>query len=220
MITLFGNLDSGNVHKVQMILHARGLAFRRVDVRQDRGEPRDPRFLAVNPMGKVPAVLFDNGDLLTESGALLFYFAAETPLWPRDARQQAEVLRWMFFEQYSHEPALAVLRYLLRFAGDPARYSDRIPELEQKCRHVLGVMEQRLTGRDWLAGDRPTIADLALYPYTRLGSEIGFSASDWPAIGRWLGRMETLPRHLPVYQDAAVETLAFDDYFGPGGAAQ
>jgi glutathione S-transferase len=220
MLTLFGNLDSGNVHKVQMVLRARAIPFRRVDVRQDRGEPRDARFLAVNPMGKVPAVLFDDGDMMSESGALLFHFAAGTSLWLHDTRRQAEVLRWMFFEQYSHEPALAVLRYLRRFAGDPVQHSARIAELEPKCRHVLGVMEQRLADNDWIAGEGPTIADLALYPYTRLGSEIGFAATDWPAIGQWLARMETLPRHLPVYQDAAVETLAFEDYFGAGRAAQ
>ena len=218
MLTLFGNLDSGNVHKVQMILFARAILFRRVDVRQDRGQPRDARFLALNPVGKVPAVLFDDGDLMSESGALLFHFAQGTPLWPDDRRIQAEVLRWMFFEQYSHEPALAVMRYLSHFAGDPARYSDRIAELEPKCRHVLGVMEKRLGDHDWIAGVGPTIADLALYPYTRLGDEIGFAAGGSSAIGRWLGRVEALPRHLPVYRDAADETLTFEDYFGASRA--
>jgi glutathione S-transferase len=220
MLTLFGNLDSGNVHKVQMILRARGVPFRRVDVRQDRGQPRDRRFLAINPIGKVPAVLFDDGDLLTESGALLFHFGRETLLWPSEPRRQAEVLRWMFFEQYSHEPALAVLRYLARFAGDPVQHERRVAELEPKCQHVLGVMEGQLAARDWIAGDGPTIADLALYPYTRFASEIGFAAADWPAVGRWLGRMEALPRHLPVYQDAAAETLTFEDYFGDTDGSQ
>lgn len=214
MITLFGNLDSGNVHKVQMILHARAIPFRRVDVRQDRGQPRDTRFLALNPVGKVPAVLFDDGDLMSESGALLFYFARETSLWPRDTRAQAEVLRWMFFEQYNHEPALAVLRYLSRFADDPTQHANRIVELKPKCQHVLDVMERRLAAHDWIAGAGPTIADLALYPYTRFGDEIGFAMADGSPIGRWLARVEALPRHLHVYQDAAAETLAFDDYFG------
>src|ERR1700751_278604 len=117
MLTLFGNLDSGNVHKVQMILGARRLPFRRFDVPQDRNEPRHPAFLKINPMGKVPALILENGDILTESGAMLFYFARSTPLWPNDLRRQTEVLRWMFFEQYSHEPALAVLRYLKLFSG-------------------------------------------------------------------------------------------------------
>src|SRR5262249_45573078 len=97
MLTLFGNLDSGNVHKVQMILYRLGLPFRRVDVRQDLGQPRDARFLAINPMGKVPALRFSDGDMLSDSGAILYYLSFGTPLWPNARRDQAEVLRWMFF---------------------------------------------------------------------------------------------------------------------------
>jgi glutathione S-transferase len=213
MLTLFGNLDSGNVHKVQMILHLRAIAFRRVDVRQDRGQPRDPRFLALNPMGKVPAVRFEDGDMLSDSGALLFYFAQGTPLWPGDPRRQAEVLRWMFFEQYSHEPALAVLRYLVRFAGGAPPAPERIAELTRQCRQVLDVLEGHLAGRDFMLGATPTIADIALYPYTRLGGEIGMAAEVRPALARWLGRMEDAPCHLPVYADAAAEVIDFEVYF-------
>jgi glutathione S-transferase len=106
LITLFGDLESGNVHKAQMILRRIGLPFRRVDVAQSRAEPRRPEFLRLNPIGKVPVVLLENGDVLSESGAILYYFAKDTELWPNDTRAQAEVLRWMFFEQYSHEPTL------------------------------------------------------------------------------------------------------------------
>lgn len=214
MHTLFGNLDSGNVHKVQMILHAREIPFRRVDVRQDRGQPRDPRFLAINPMGKVPAMRLDNGDRLSDSGALLFYFADGTELWPGDRRAQAEVLRWMFFEQYSHEPALAVLRYLKRFAVAEDVDARRIADLEARSRFVLDVIEQRLSAADWIAGPTPTIADLALYPYTHLAPETGFDLAEWPGTAQWLCRVEAMPRHLPLYADAAQETVSFEDYFG------
>jgi glutathione S-transferase len=214
MLTLFGNLDSGNVHKVQMILHARDVVFRRVDVRQDRGQPRDRRFLAINPLGKVPAVQYDDGDVLTESGALLFHFAHGTSLWPNGVRQQTEVLRWMFFEQYSHEPALAVLRYLKRFTGPTMDQSPRIAELEAKSKSVLDVLDGHLRTSDWIVGSQPTIADYALYPYTRLADEVDLSLSDWPATARWLSRVETLPRFLPVYSDAAAEVIGFEDYFG------
>lgn len=220
MLTLFGNLDSGNVHKVQMLLWARAIEFRRVDVRQDRGQPRDPRFLSLNPMGKVPAVLFDDGDMLSDSGALLFHFAQGTPFWPEAPRRQAEVLRWMFWEQYSHEPALAVLRYVKRFAGDARGTAERIAELEVKCRLALDGLEARLAAQDWIAGDGPTIADLALYPYTRLGAEVGFAMAATSATGRWLARIEAMPRHLPLYRDGAVETVAFEDYFGEAAAAR
>ena len=99
MITVFGNLESGNVHKVQMLLHRLAIKFRRVDVAQPRGEPRRPEYLKINPIGKVPAVIFEDGDVLTESGAILYYFAQGTKLWPGDRRAQAEVLRWMFLQK-------------------------------------------------------------------------------------------------------------------------
>ena len=213
MLTLFGNLDSGNVHKVQMILTRRGLPFRRVDVRQDRGEPRDPRFLALNRMGKVPTVRLDSGDMLSDSGALLFYFAQGTTLWPNDARHQAEVLRWMFFEQYNHEPTLAVIRYLKRFATVPGQYATRIAELLPKAEFALGVLEQRLGQADWVAGIGATIADYALYPYTRMAGEIGIDIARWPAVERWLARVEALPRFVPLYADAAIDVIGFQDYF-------
>jgi hypothetical protein len=136
--TLFGNLESGNVHKVQLILAYRGIPFRRVDVHQTKGQPRDPRFLAINPMGKVPAVLLADGDMISDSGALLFHFAQGTPLWPAATRWQTEVLRWMFFEQYSHEPALAVLRYHLRYTPDPDQHDRRVAELV-RARFALDV---------------------------------------------------------------------------------
>ncbi|MGE0768624.1 MAG: glutathione S-transferase family protein [Hyphomicrobiaceae bacterium] len=176
MLTLFGNLDSGNVHKVQMILHARNIPFRRVDVRQDRGQPRDPHFRALNPMGKVPAVLFGDGDVLSDSGALLFHFADDTGLWPPVRREQADVLRWMFFEQYNHEPALAVLRYLKRFAAPEDVDARRIADLVDRSRFALGVMEQQLETKDWITGRGPTIADIALYPYTHLAAETGLES--------------------------------------------
>lgn len=107
MITLFGNLDSGNVHKAQIILCRSGTSYARVDVSQTRGEPRDEHFLALNPMGKVPAVMLEDGLVITESGAILYYFAQATRLWPEALEERTEVLRWMFFEQYSNEPSLA-----------------------------------------------------------------------------------------------------------------
>ena len=219
MLTLFGNLDSGNVHKVQMILARRGLPFRRVDVRQDRGQPRDPRYLALNAMGKVPALLFDDGDMISDSGALLFHFARGTPLWPDDGRTQTEVLRWMFFEQYSHEPSLAVLRYLKRFSPDLQAEAKRIADLDRRSRFALGVLQSTLAGRDWIAGREPTIADYALYPYTAMAGEIGLEIAHWPAVADWLARIATLPSFMPIYTDAAAEVVPFESYFtatGPG----
>jgi len=214
MLTLFGNLDSGNVHKVQMIVARRGIAFRRVDVNQTRGEPRMPQFLALNAMGKVPAVMFEDGSTLSDSGALLFYFAQGTALWPENTRQQAQVLRWMFFEQYNHEPSLAVMRYLRRFGGGEAANAERLAELDARARFALSVLEDRLKEHDWIAGEGITIADYALYPYSRMAGESGLDVAMWPSVAGWLGRMEAQPDFLPVYADGAVETLSFADYFG------
>ena len=144
MITLFGNLESGNVHKVAMLFHRLEIPYRRVDVAQPRGEPRHPAFLALNPIGKVPAVMLDDGDVLTESGAILYHFAQGTPLWPDGLRERTEVLRWMFFEQYSHEPALAVMRYLRLFADGPEKYKDRLEELRPRAYHALSVLDRQL----------------------------------------------------------------------------
>ncbi|MHA1151997.1 MAG: glutathione S-transferase family protein [Alphaproteobacteria bacterium] len=218
MLTLFGNLESGNVHKIQMILKQRAVTYRLVDVAQSRGEPRSPQFLALNPMGKVPAVLFEDGDMLSDSGALLFYFARGTALWPGEARAQAEVLRWMFFEQYNHEPALSILRYLRRFARGPGQdlakqHQDRLRDLTPKACHALDVMEVRLAQSDWLVGAAPSIADYALYPYTRTGNESGLDLAEWSAVTAWLARVEGLPKFLPMYANGAVETVAFEDYF-------
>lgn len=212
MVTLFGNIESGNVHKVQMILARRGLPFRLVDTKQVLGQPRDPRFLALNPMGKVPTILFEDGDILSDSGAILRFFAEGTELWPISARGQAEVLRWMFFEQYNHEPSLAVLRYLKHFTDEPSQHRDRIAELEPKARFALDAMETRLARADWIAAPAPTIADYALYPYTRWADQSGFNIAEWPAISRWFERVEDLPDFLPLDRSAAQETIAFETY--------
>jgi glutathione S-transferase len=213
MLTLFGNLESGNVHKVQMLLHRLAIAYRRVDVSQPRGEPRRREYLKINPIGKVPAIMFEDGDVLTESGAILYYFGQGSKLWPGDRRAQAEVLRWMFFEQYSHEPALAVMRYLLHFAGDAYRHKDRLEELRPRAENALMAMEQQLRQWKFVAAEAITIADLALYPYTAWAHESGVSLEDFPAIRRWLGQVEAESGFLPLMKDGAVECLSFADYF-------
>jgi len=214
MLTLFGTLDSGNVYKAQLILARIGADYRRVDVAQSRNEPRDPRFLAVNPMGKVPAVLREDGHLISESGAILYHFAGRSDLWPKNRDTATEILRWMFFEQYSHEPALAVMRYLRHFTDHPDRHAERFAELEPQARHALGVMESRLSGHDWLAAEGCTIADFALYPYTHTAGSVGFDVSRFPGVERWLGRVESQPRFVPFGYEGAAETLSFTEYFG------
>lgn len=216
MITLFGNLESGNVHKVQLILRYVDEPYRRVDMSQTRDETRRPEFLDLNPIGKIPAVRLDDGDVLSESNAILFYFARDTDLWPNDRRGQAEVLRWMFFEQYSHEPTVSVIRYLSRYTEDPGAHADKIAELKPKARRALETMDALLQDRPWIAGDRCSIADYALYPYTRVADEADISLATYPSIESWLSRVEDQPRFLPMQTEGAAQTLAFPEYFSAG----
>jgi glutathione S-transferase len=119
----------------------------------------------------------------------------------------------MFFEQYSHDPTLAVIRYLKRFVDNPQRYVDQVHQLEPKARHALTVMESQLNAKEWIAGDRCTIADYALYPYTRLADESGFNLREFPSIERWLEQIEAEPRFMPMRTDGAIETHSFAEYF-------
>jgi glutathione S-transferase len=216
MITLFGNLESGNVHKAQMLLHRQEIPYRRVDVSQPRGEPTRAEFLKINPIGKVPALMLEDGDILTESGAILYYLAQGSKLWPGDRRAQTEVLRWMFFEQYSHEPALAVMRYLIHFAEGPQRSKERLEELKPKAERALMAMEHQLKMWKFVAAETITIADYALYPYTAWAHEAGVDLEDYPAIRRWLLQIESEVLFLPLMRDGAAETIGFAEYFGQG----
>lgn len=210
MLTLWGNLESGNVYKVRLLWAWLGLAHRRIDVDQTRGEPATAAFREVNPIGKVPAVRLEDGRVLGESGAILQFFANGTPWWPGDPWGQAEVLRWMFFEQYSHEPAIAVNRYIRRFMAEPGAFDlERLARNHPRGEQALDVMEARLAGYDWLVGNGPTIADVALYAYTHLADEGGFDLAPRPGIRRWLARIAGLPGHFPMRQETAVEVLRF-----------
>lgn len=213
MIVLFGNLESGNVHKVQLILRYIAQPYLRVKVHQTRNEPHHPEFLKLNPIGKIPTVLLDNGDILSESNAILFYFAKDTVLWSEETRTQTEVLRWLFFEQYSHEPTLSVIRYLSHYTDNPQQHTEQIQVLIPKARHALEVMESQLYKHKWIASEICTIADYALYPYTRLANESGFNLTDYPSIGRWLSQVEEQPEFLPMRAEGAEEVLGFSEYF-------
>lgn len=213
MITLFDTLESGNVHKVQLILRYIQKPYLRVDVNQARGETALPEFLDINPIGKIPAVLLEDGDTLSESNAMLYYFAQDTELWPENARDQTEVLRWLFFEQYSHEPTLSVIRYLKKYTDDPKQHLAQIALLEPKARRALDTLETRLVNREWIATEVCTIADYALYPYTKFSPEADFDLSEYPGVQSWLTRVEAQPNFLPVNVDAAEKVLRYEDYF-------
>jgi len=200
MLTLYGDLDSGNVYKVRLVLAHLGVAYRRVDTTQGRGEPQTPEFRAINPIGKIPTLVFDDGRVLSESGAILYYFARDTAMFAGDVWEQANVLRWMFFEQYSHEPYIAVNRHLLKHPGI-AGAVERIAANHPRGLQALAVMEQHLAGNDWLAAGRYTIADIALYAYTHSATEGGFDLTPYAGIRAWLDRVRAQPGHITQMQE-------------------
>ncbi len=190
---------------MRLLLAQLGIPHRRVEVSQITGSTADPRFRALNPTGKVPALCFDDGRILSESGAILFYLAQGTPYWPDEPWEQAQALRWMFFEQYSHEPYIAVNRNLVSYAAIRTGHEARVAENAKRGQHALEVMERHLAAANWFAADRYTIADIALYAYTHVADEGGFDLAVFPAIGRWLERVETQPGHVRLTQETSAE---------------
>ena len=207
MLTLYGDLDSGNVYKVRLLLAQLGIPYRRIDTTQNRGETRTAAFRAINPIGKIPTLVFDDGRMLSESGAILYYFARDTVLFPIDAWDQANVLRWMFFEQYSHEPYIAVNRHwkLHLPQAEQDALSQRIADNHARGEQALAVMEQRLSGNEWLAAGRYTIADIALYAYTHTAPEGGFDLAPYRGILDWLDRVRAQPGYISQMREEGPE---------------
>ncbi|GMQ75095.1 MAG: glutathione S-transferase family protein [Gammaproteobacteria bacterium] len=200
MLKLYNNMDSGNAYKVRLALAHLELAFERVELDTDSGETRTPGFLAKNPNGKIPALELASGDVLCESDAILFYLAAGTALLPEGNLERARVLQWMFFEQYSHEPYIAVSRHVLKHLE---LTEERRALVESKLApgySALGVMEGHLADRSFFVAERFTIADIALYAYTHVADEGDFDLADFPAIRGWLARVASQPRHIPITQ--------------------
>ena len=191
---------SGNCYKVRLAAHQLGIALRLRDYPLHGGETRKPAFLAKNPNGRVPLLELDDGRCLPESGAILWYLSEGSRLQPVDKWGRAEVLQWMFFEQYSHEPYIAVARYWLAYAPKEELEHKRplVAEWHAKGNAALGVMETHLAQNDWFAAGRYSIADIALYGYTHAAQQGGFNLSSYAAVSRWLARVAAEPGHIPL----------------------
>ena len=200
VIRLHDNLSSGNGYKARLLLAQLGLPFERVEYDIDRAETRTPEFLRMNPNGRVPVLKLEDGRFLPESNAILFYLAEGTPFLPDDRFGRAQVLSWMFFEQYSHEPNIASPRYWI--THNLPMTEERRATLEPKRRlgyAALGIMEGHLKdGGFFFVGDRYTIADIALYAYTHVADQCDFDLSRFPAIGAWLARIAEEPGYIPM----------------------
>jgi glutathione S-transferase len=196
MYKVYGMSMSGNCYKVRLLLEQLHVPYDWVEIDTRSGRTRSAEFLAMNPNGRVPTVEIEPGHFLAESDAILFYLAEGTALWPRQRRERAEVLQWMFFEQYSHEPYIAVARFIrLMLPSDHARRAD-LPRLLERGYQALEVMEQHLKARSFFVAEAYSIADIALYAYTHAAADGGFSLQRYPAVLAWLARVESRPRFL------------------------
>ena len=198
MLTLYDYLSSGNGYKCRLLLAQLGIPYRRVELDIMQGETRTPQFLARNPNGRIPALELEDGTVLSESDAILFYLAEGTPYLPDDRLGRAQVLQWLFFEQYSHEPFIAVARFICHLLPPDTPRRAELPRLDQGGHAALGVMERRLAEHPFLVAGRYTIADIALYGYTHVAHEGGFDLAGYPGVQAWLARVAVQPGHVPI----------------------
>jgi len=201
MITVYGDIQSGNCYKIKLLLNLLDIphSWQHVDIL--KGESRSKNYLARNPNGKIPLLQLDDGRHLAESNAILNYLAEGSELLPDNRYQRALVLQWQFFEQYSHEPFIATARYISKYLGLPEERRAEYENKQEGGHRALAVMEQQLNQTPFLTGEQMTIADISLYGYTHVAHEGGFDLAGYPAVNGWLTRIAGLPRYLGM--DAA-----------------
>jgi glutathione S-transferase len=198
-VLLYDSPVSGNCYKVRLLFAHLGIPYERrgLDVadRSDRPEVLG----GLNPSLRIPTLVLDDGRPLGESGAILWYFGEGTRFVPEDRFERAQVLQWMFFEQYDHEPAIAVVRFWVAYSGRPEAFTDRLEERRAAGYKALDAMEQHLAeGKNHLVGSRLSLADIALYAYTHVAHEGGFDLGPYPSVRAWIGRVASEPGHVPI----------------------
>jgi glutathione S-transferase len=197
-VLLYNSPVSGNCYKVRLLLAHVGIEYEKVELSVVDRSNRPDVLGGLNPALRVPTFVLDDGRPLGESNAILWYFGDGTEYVPTDAYERAQVLQWCFFEQYSHEPNIAVARFWLVYSGTPEKFTERLPERMRSGYAALDAMEGHLAERTFLVGDRYSIADIALYAYTHVAHEGGFELERYPAIRAWLGRVVAQPAHVPI----------------------
>jgi glutathione S-transferase len=197
-VLLYDSPVSGNCYKVRLLLAHLGIPYERqaLDV-VDRSN-RPEVLGGLNPSLRVPTVVLDDGRPLGESGAILWYFAEATRFVPADPYERAQVLQWMFFEQYDLEPAIAVVRFWVAYSGRPEQFADRMPERMKAGERALRALDRHLEGRSYVVGDSLSIADIALYGYAHVAPEGGFDLEPYPSVRPWLERVSSEPGHVPI----------------------
>ena len=195
---LYNSQVSGNCYKVRLAAAQLGLQLELVEVDVVDRSARPQLLLGLNPSLRVPTLVLDDGRSLGESGAILLYLADGTALIPDDRFERAQMLQWMFFEQYDLEPNIAVARFWLSVSGTPERWADQLPAKRDAGYRTLDAIERHLADRAFLVGDRYTLADITLYGYTHVADEGGFDMGRYPAIAAWLERVRSQPGHVTL----------------------
>jgi glutathione S-transferase len=196
LLTLYDYLDSGNGYKVRLLLALLHRPYRRVELDIMAGATRVPEFLAKNPNGRIPTLELEDGTFLAESNAILWYLAEGTRFIPADALGRAQVLQWMFFEQYSHEPYVATPRFIVRHLPANSPRHAELPARLAQGRAALAVMDAHLAKRSFFVGERYTIADIALYAYTHVAHEGGLELAAYTHVRAWISRVAAEPGHV------------------------
>lgn len=186
---------SGNGYKVRLLLNLLQQPYEYREYNIIQGETHTPDFLNMNPAGKIPVLELNDGRFLSESNAILYFLAQGTEYWPTDIWEQAQVLKWMNFEQYSHEPNIATPRFWLKLLEMDEERRRQLPAKQAQGRQALTIMNEHLTQHTWFAAERYTIADIALYAYTHVADEGGFDLSNYPHILQWMDRLASQPNH-------------------------
>jgi glutathione S-transferase len=197
-VLLYDSPVSGNCYKVRLLLAHLGIPYERRDMDVADRSDRSDVLGGLNPALRVPTLVLDDGRPLAESGAILWYFGDGTRFVPEDRYERAQVLQWMFFEQYDHEPAIAVARFWLAYSGRPDDFADRLEERTAAGHRALAAMEGHLQGREFLVGESLSLADIALYAYTHVAHEGGFDLGAYPAVRAWVDRVASVPGHVPI----------------------
>jgi glutathione S-transferase len=203
MFKVYGDIVSGNCYKVKLALTQMQLPFEWVHVDIMRKESRTPQFLAMNPNGQIPLLQIDEQTFLPESNAILHYLADGSPLLPQDRLEHAQVLRWMCFEQYTHEPNVATARFIVRYLGRPVEREEMLVKKIAAGYEALAVMEAHLEREPFFVGGRYTIADIALYAYTHVAHEGLFDLAPYTALRAWLDRVKAQPRYIGMDHGSA-----------------
>jgi len=198
MYKLYDFLPSGNGYKVRLLLTLLDIPFERIELNILERETRTPEFLAKNPNGKIPLLEIAPDRFLSESNAILYYLAQDTEYLPTDKYARSQVMQWLFFEQFSHEPNLATARYWISILQQPEKHAEQLSHKHRLGNAALKLMEQHLSDRHYFVAETYSIADIVLYAYTHVAEEGGFDLAQYPNIQAWLQRVADRPKHLLI----------------------